>query len=124
MTDDAADRSIAPLVAIGAVAGVASGLFGIGGGVLMVPAMVALTAMPQHRAHATSLAAIAPIAGIGAVIFGGAGNVDAAAAAALIAGSVLGVQLGTRLMGGVSARRLAQGFGVFLIAVALALVVR
>ena len=124
MTGALVPRALLPLLAIGAVAGVLSGLFGIGGGVVMVPAMVAATAMPQHRAHATSLAAIAPIAAVGAVVFSGAESVDFAAAAVLIAGSIVGVQVGTRLMGHVSERRLAQLFGAFVVVVAILLLVR
>ena len=124
MTDAAATRPLIPLLLIGALAGVMSGMFGIGGGVVMVPVMVSLAAMPQHRAHATSLAAIAPIAAVGAIVFSGAASVDYPAAAVLIVTSVIGVQIGTRLMGRVSEQRLRQFFGLFIVVVAVALLVR
>lgn len=116
-------RSPAALVAIGAGAGLLSGLFGVGGGLLMVPALVLLVGRAQHRAHATSLAAIFPIALVGALVFGRADSVDVVAAAVLAVGSLLGVQAGARAMGRISGERLALVFGGFVIVVALALLV-
>jgi uncharacterized protein len=108
-------------VAIGAGAGLLSGLFGVGGGLLMVPALVLLLGTAQHRAHATSLAAIIPIALVGALVFGRANSVDLVAAAVLAAGSLLGVQVGARAMGGLSGERLALVFAAFVVVVALAM---
>lgn len=107
------------LLAGGASAGFLSGLFGVGGGLVMVPVLVLLVGMAQHRAHATSLAAIIPIAVVGAVIFGRAQSVDLVAAAVLIVGSLLGVQVGTRLMDRMSSDRLALLFAGFVIVVAV-----
>jgi uncharacterized membrane protein YfcA len=104
---------------VGLGAGVLSGLFGVGGGVIMVPGMVLLVRMTQQRAAATSLAAIVPIASVGAVIFGGAESVDFLAAGVLVVGSVIGVQFGSRLMPRIGEERLRVGFAVFMIAVAL-----
>jgi uncharacterized membrane protein YfcA len=117
-------RNAAPvLLAAGATAGFLSGLFGVGGGLIMVPALVLLVGLTQHRAHATSLAAIIPIAVVGAVIFGRAQSVDLVAAALLVAGSLAGVQVGTRLMERLSGARLTLVFGGFVIVVALAMLV-
>ncbi len=118
-----APRSLLPLGAVGVAAGLLSGLLGVGGGVVMVPAMVLVVGLAQHRAHATSLAAIVPIAATGALIFGRADSVDLPAALVLSIGGLAGVQLGTRVMGRLSDRRLAQVFGAFLIIVAAALLV-
>jgi len=104
---------------VGAAAGVLSGLFGVGGGIVMVPAMVLLLAFGQARAQATSLAAIVPIAAVGALIFGRADSVDLVAALLLAAGSLLGVQAGARLMHRLSDERLSLIFGIFLVIVAL-----
>ena len=114
-------RAPATLVGIGAGAGLLSGLFGVGGGLLMVPALVLLVGTAQHRAHATSLAAIVPIALVGALVFGRADSVNVVAAAVLAAGSLLGVQGGARVMGRLSSERLALVFGGFVIVVALAM---
>jgi uncharacterized protein len=111
------------LAGIGLGAGLLSGLFGVGGGIVMVPAMVLLAGMTQQRASASSLAAIVPIAAVGAVIFGGADSVDLAAAAVLIAGSLVGVQVGARLMARIGDDRLRIGFAIVMIAVALTMLV-
>ena len=112
-------RPLLPLVAIGVGAGLLSGLFGVGGGIILVPAMVLLIGFGQHRAQATSLAAIVPIAVVGALIFGGAESVDLLAAALLVAGSLLGVQAGAKVMHGMSDQRLTRVFAIFLVVVAL-----
>jgi uncharacterized membrane protein YfcA len=118
-TETTVNRSMVVLVAAGAGAGFLSGLFGVGGGIVIVPALVLLVGMAQHRAHATSLAAIVPIAIVGASIFGRADNVDLVAALLLIVGSLAGVQVGARLMGRLSGDRLALVFGGFVILVAI-----
>lgn len=115
-------RRLVVLGAIGVAAGLLSGLFGVGGGVIMVPGMVLVAGLSQHAAQATSLAAVVPIAAVGAIIFGRADSVDLAAALALVAGSLAGVQLGARLMNRLSGEMLARVFGVFLVLVALTLV--
>jgi len=122
-TDTIGNRSALVLAGAGATAGFLSGLFGVGGGLIMVPALVLLVGMAQHRAHATSLAAIVPIAVVGASIFGGSANVNLAAAGLLVAGSLGGVQVGTRLMDRMSGERLALVFGVFVVLVAVAMLV-
>lgn len=121
MADHLAQDRSSPLLlaAVGAGAGVLSGMFGVGGGVVMVPALVLLVGLGQHRAHATSLAAIVPIAAVGAFVFGRANSVDLIAAVLLAAGSLLGVQAGVRLMNRLSDDRLALAFAGFLIALAV-----
>jgi uncharacterized protein len=113
-----------PLLAlIGAAAGVLSGLLGVGGGIVMVPALV-IAGFGQHRAQATSLAAIVPIAVVGAILFGRAANVDFVAAVVLAAGSLVGVRIGALLMHRLSEVLLARIFGVFMIVVAITMLVR
>jgi uncharacterized membrane protein YfcA len=119
-----AERPNALLLAgIGLSAGLLSGLFGVGGGIVMVPAMVLLAGMSQQRASASSLASIVPIAAVGAFIFGRADSVDLPAAAILIVGSLIGVQIGARLMARVGDDRLRIGFAVLMIAIALTMLV-
>ncbi|MDQ3689737.1 MAG: sulfite exporter TauE/SafE family protein [Chloroflexota bacterium] len=111
------------LAAIGLAAGLLSGLFGVGGGIIMVPAMVLLAGMAQQRASATSLASVVPIAAVGAVIFGQADNVNLPAAGVLMVGSIIGVQVGASLMTRVGDDRLRIGFAIFMIAIALMMLV-
>ena len=121
MTDERPKGPLLPLVAIGAAAGLLSGLLGVGGGILLVPALVLLVGFGQHRAQATSLAAILPIAIVGALVFGRADSVDFLAAAVLAVGSLVGVQLGARVMHRLSPERLSLIFAIFLIIVAVSM---
>ncbi|MDQ4027986.1 MAG: sulfite exporter TauE/SafE family protein, partial [Actinomycetota bacterium] len=86
------------LLAAGVFAGLLSGLLGVGGGIVIVPLLVLLTGHSQHEAHATSLAAILPIAAIGAATFAVAGEVDLRLAGLLGVGAVVGAPLGARVM--------------------------
>jgi uncharacterized protein len=122
VTEERQRGPLLPLLAIGAGAGLLSGLLGVGGGILLVPALVLLVGFGQHRAQATSLAAILPIAIVGAFVFGRAGSVDYLAAVLLAAGSLVGVQLGARVMHRLSPERLSLIFAIFLIVVAVSMI--
>lgn len=105
---------------IGLVGGVASGLFGVGGGIIMVPAMVWLLSPPIRdikQAIGTSLVVIIPTALMGSYKHLQQGNVDWRTALALaplaIAGSYLGVWVTTL----VSTEQLKRAFGAFIIVV-------
>ena len=93
------------LVALGLVTGVFSGLFGVGGGILMVPALLLLLGMERKRAAGTSLAAIVPMSAVGVISYSIGGNVDLLAAGLLAVGSVVGAQIGSMLL-----HRLPTGF--------------
>ena len=67
---------VARLLAIGLLTGLAGGLLGVGGGFVMVPAMVYLLKTPQREANGTSLAVIAPVAIVGATILAQGHQVD------------------------------------------------
>jgi len=63
-------------ILIGIAGGIGAGLIGIGGGIIMVPCMVSILGVPQHKAHATSLVAIAPLAFISAIVYNNYGNLN------------------------------------------------
>lgn len=110
------------LLAVGLIAGLSSGLFGIGGGTVMVPLLVVVASFDQHRAHATSLAAGGVLAIAGAVTYAIAGAIDVDTAALLAGGALVGAPLGARLMHRIPADRLEVSFGVMLLVVAVILV--
>lgn len=83
----------------------------------MVPLLVGLVAYSQHRAHATSLAAIVPIAGVASLVFAAQGVVEYDSATLLAAGAMAGAPLGARLMARVGERSLEAAFGFFLVVV-------
>ena len=85
----------------------------------MVPLMIGLLAMTQHRAHGTSLGGIILIALAAFVPYCLRGHVDWLLAVQLAAGSVVGVVLGAKVMTRVPAPLLRRLFGVFLVAISL-----
>ncbi len=103
---------------IGIAAGVLSGLFGVGGGIIMVPLLVAWYALDQRRASATSLLAILPIATASAAGYALTGSVDPRAGLALAVGGVLGGQVGARLLPRTPIPRLQLWFGLLSLATA------
>ena len=109
---------------IGVVAGFASGLLGVGGGLVMVPMLVAALGATQREAHATSLAAILPIAAIGLIPFALEGAVDVPVALLLAAGSLVGSRLGAHLLVRTHDRVLQALFGLLSIGAGIALVLR
>jgi len=112
----------ARLIAIGVVTGLAGGLLGVGGGFVMVPAMVYLLRTPQREANGTSLAVIVPIALVGATILGGGHQVDVEVAIALAIGAVGGAVAGARLSRRISDAGLRRAFGVLAIVVGLLMI--
>ncbi len=109
------------LVALGLVAGLLSGMFGVGGGVLIVPALVLVVGMQQRIAHGTSLAAVVPISIVGASAYLLNGNVDLVVAGLLAIGTVLGAVWGVRLLSFLSEAWLRWLFIVFVLVVAVQL---
>lgn len=111
------------LIVIGVAGGVLSGLLGVGGGVLMVPALVLWAKLDQRTAHATSLAAIVPIGIAGIVTYGAAGQIALPETLVLLAGSMVGARLGAGALTRIDERLLKGLFGLFLVAVAISMAV-
>lgn len=106
--------------AIGLVAGVVSGLLGVGGGIVMVPAFTVWIGMPLRRALGTSLLVIAVLVIPGTIVHVLLGNVDWAIFLVLTLGVVPGARIGARIALGVRERTLRVAVGAFLLAVAVA----
>jgi len=96
------------LAAVGAVAGLLSGLLGIGGGIIIVPGLIWAARLDRHTASGTSLVAILPIAAVAALTYALApgGAFDPEASAIFVLGSVAGAVLGARVNARVSERAL------------------
>jgi uncharacterized membrane protein YfcA len=103
-------------LAIGLIAGVLSGLFGIGGGIIIVPALIYLAGFTQHKATGTSLAILLPPVGLGAVIeYYRHGNVDIRAALIIAAAVFVGGFGGGYLANRISGPHLRLAFGIFIV---------
>lgn len=105
----------------GIIGGFASGLLGVGGGVVMVPLLVYFAMYGQRKAQATSLLAIIPISITALVLYGAAGLIDFAAAGALILGSMYGANRGAVLLTKLPENMLKIFFSVVLFGSAVAL---
>jgi uncharacterized membrane protein YfcA len=108
---------------IGIASGFLSALFGVGGGIVIVPLLVLLAGFDSRVATATSLAAILVTAIAGVTSFSLLDHVDWDAAALVGAPAVAGSLAGVRLQQRVSSRRLTLLFALFILAVAVALFV-
>ena len=106
---------------LGVAAGLLAGLFGVGGGILFVPALSLAAGLSQVSAEATSLLAIVPVAALGAWRQHRYGNVDVRAGLVLGALSGLGVLGGVALANALSERALKTGFAVLALVIALQL---
>jgi len=104
-------------IALGLAAGVLSGLFGVGGGILFVPTLVAL-GLGQIEAQATSLLAILPTVAVGAANQRRYGNLRLRTAVILGVSSVLGVEFGARIATSMSETTLRRLFAVLIFGVA------
>ncbi len=116
-------REFAQALLVGVLAGFLSGLFGVGGGILIVPGLVLLAHMQQRLAHGTSLAAIVPIATAGVVGYLLDDKVDGAAALCIASGAMLGAVLGTKALQVLPQRVLRLAFAALLLATAARLLV-
>ncbi len=104
------------LLMIGLSAGLLSGVFGIGGGILIVPALMYLLGFSQNLATGTSLAILLPPVGIAAVWeYYKHGNVDLRAALIIALMVLVGSWLGARIATQLDAKILKTLFGVFLV---------
>ena len=109
------------LVVIGLVAGFLAALFGVGGGVVIVPLLALLSGFSQRRAAATSLAAILITSVAGATTYALHGEIKPGAAALVGVPAVAGVLAGTALQQRVPVRKLSYGFALVLAAVGIRL---
>jgi uncharacterized membrane protein YfcA len=105
---------LAPLIAIGVAAGLYSGLLGLGGGFVVVPALVRWLGFPLKRAIGTSLVTVALLSVPGSVAHLALGHVDLSLAAWLVLGTVPGALIGARLTAAARERHVAFAFAAAL----------
>jgi hypothetical protein len=108
---------------IGAVAGFFSALFGVGGGIIIVPLLISWLAFDARVATATSLASILITAAVGAFAHSELGNIDVPLALLIGVPAIAGVWLGNFVKHRISTRTLTLAFSGVLVAVAISMVV-
>lgn len=110
-----AGREAVLLIALGLGSGFLSGMFGVGGGIIIVPGLIGILGFNPKLATGTSLAAIIPLASIGVVSYATHGSVSWLGAALLAAGGIAGTQVGSYLLKWVSAQKLQVAFAWLMI---------
>jgi uncharacterized protein len=115
----------APVTAtvIGLAAGAFSSLLGVGGGLLIVPALVYLLRVRPHRAHGTSLAVVLPTALAGMYRYAQAGHVEAGLVLPLAVGGVLGALIGAAAANALDAGLLKRLLGVLVVVIGCVMIV-
>jgi len=114
---------VVPFLFLGLLAGILSGLLGIGGGILIIPALVFIFGLSQHMAQGTTLALMVPPIGLlAAWTYYKQGNVNLGIAALICAGFFFGGLLGAKLAGVISAVLLKRLFGVALLITAVKMI--
>lgn len=112
------------LVALGLVAGVFSGMFGIGGGLIIVPVLIFLFKVKELEALGTSLAALIPPVGLlGAMEYYRSGYMNLVAAAIIAGGLFVGAYFGARIVIGLPPVVFRRIYGTFLLVVAVRMLV-
>ncbi|MFE1664322.1 sulfite exporter TauE/SafE family protein [Microbacterium sp. P02] len=114
-------RFVLVCIGVGLLAGLMSGLFGVGGGTVIVPLLVFVLRFDQRLAAGTSLAAIVPTASVGVISYAVHGSVAWIPALILAAGAVIGAQIGTWLLPKLSLIALRWSFVAFLVVVIVSL---
>jgi len=122
MAGPADKQRVVKLAVIGTLAGVFSGLFGVGGGVIVVPLLIFWFGFKEHLATGTSLAAIVLMAVVGVALQGGYGNVDFADGLLIGMPAIGGVVAGTALQQRLSGRVVSLLFAALLVGIAISLV--
>ena len=115
--------STASAVGLGLAAGFVGGLFGIGGGVVVVPGLVLWLKFTQHRASGTSVATIIASAGAALLSFAVGDSVDWGAAAFITIGAVAGAAFGTSVLHRIPAKTLTRAFSLLLVIAAIRMAV-
>lgn len=105
---------------VGVAAGILSGLFGVGGGVLIIPGLVLLLGFSQHQAQGTSLVALLlPVGILGVIRYWKAGHVNWIAGLIIAVGILLGAYIGAGFAIKISEVWLKRAFGILLILVGI-----
>jgi len=107
---------------LGLFTGLTNGLFGSGGGTLLVPGMIFLLGIEEHKAHATTISIILPLAIVSTYIYYRSGIMSFNVTLKVVIGGVLGGYIGAKLLNRIPSSILRKIFAVFMMVAALRMV--
>ena len=111
-------------IILGLIAGICGGMFGIGGGTILIPALVYICGMSQHQAQGTTLAIMVPPIGLLAALrYYYSGNVKLSVAGFVCIGFFIGGLIGASFIQNVPEQLLKRLFGIFLLGIAVKMVI-
>lgn len=116
------DTGIAKTALIGLAAGLVNGIFGSGGGTVLVPCLIFLMGIEDHKAHATAISIILPLSLISSFIYVRYDVVDPSLTLKVAAGSIMGALVGSCILNRFSVNALRKIFGFFMIIAAVRMV--
>lgn len=107
---------------IGLISGFINGLFGSGGGTIIVPSLTFILGLPQHKAHATALMIILPLSILSSIIYFNSQLIDFPITLKVSLGAIIGAYIGARTLNKIPNKWLKKIFGVFMIIAAIRMV--
>lgn len=115
-------KSVVKTALIGFITGLVNGIFGSGGGTILVPCLVFLMDIEDHKAHATAISIILPLSLISSFIYFSYDVVDLTLTLKVAIGSVIGAIVGSSILNRFSVNALRKIFGIFMIIAAVRMV--
>lgn len=118
------DRNKIKLISIGVITGFINGIFGSGGGIIVVPALIFLLNIEDHKAHATAISIILPLSIISTIIYFLNGSIPFKIAIPISIGGVFGGFIGAKTLNKISPNMLRKIFGSVIIYTALRMILK
>ncbi|MTI70937.1 MAG: sulfite exporter TauE/SafE family protein [Firmicutes bacterium] len=112
------------ILTIGFLTGIINGLFGSGGGTIIVPSLVFILGLEEHKAHATAISIILPLTLISTFIYFNNGMLNFKIATLVAAGGIIGGFTGAKLLKKIPSTLLRKIFGLFMIIAAIRMVIK
>ncbi|NLL81580.1 MAG: sulfite exporter TauE/SafE family protein [Tissierellia bacterium] len=110
------------LLSLGLITGIINGLFGSGGGMIIVPALGYFLGLKEYKAHATAISIILPITIISTIVYFLSNSISIATSLFVMAGSLLGSYIGAKSLKKIPSKILSKAFGCVIIYTALRMI--